>query len=327
MGGVQRSSSISLIRLIALVFIINCHKMQWLNLELAWWFNVGVQIFLCISGYLYGQKDVGELTSFYSRRFKKILIPYFIVFISYGLLQFFFAKDVFVASSFLKGLLVNASLKGAGHLWFVATILMCYVLTPLLEAYRNRYVKNRKSWIVLTLLAVEITVVFFGLFDKFFNPVWISFYVIGYALGINEKQKHINTKVLTSLIGVVALIGNAIQIYCSYVIHKDFPEYQCFCDFNHVMLGVFLFLALMILCDKLQLGKGMNGLLRFTDKYSYEMYLVHHLIILGPFSLMALMGVNAVNIVIILVMTVLLAMMLKYISEILQKVMFKKGLV
>lgn len=41
--------SVSLIRLIATIFIITCHIMQYLSIELAWWFNVGVQIFLCMS--------------------------------------------------------------------------------------------------------------------------------------------------------------------------------------------------------------------------------------------------------------------------------------
>ena len=34
--------SVSLIRLIATIFIITCHIMQYLSIELAWWFNVGV---------------------------------------------------------------------------------------------------------------------------------------------------------------------------------------------------------------------------------------------------------------------------------------------
>ena len=323
-GGVRRSSSISLIRLISLAFIITCHIMQWYNLELAWWFNAGVQIFLCISGYLYGQKDVGEVTAFYHRRFKKILIPYLLVFVLYGILQFLFAKDVFIAEIFLKGLFVNATLKGAGHLWFVHTILICYVLTPLLEAYRNKWVKNTKSWILFLLLGVEIASLFFGAFDKFFNPAWISCYVMGYALGINEKHKWIKSKIMALIFGAIAAIGNCIQIYCSYIAHKNFTGYQIFCNYNHMMLGVFLFLAMKLLFDRVNLER-IEGFLSFTDKYSYEMYLVHHLIILGPFSLMALTSVTSLNIMIILVLTVLLAWFLKLLSDRIQMLLFKKG--
>lgn len=49
--------SVSLIRLIATIFIITCHIMQYLSIELAWWFNVGVQIFcVCLVIYMVKKK-------------------------------------------------------------------------------------------------------------------------------------------------------------------------------------------------------------------------------------------------------------------------------
>ena len=53
----EKNASISLIRMVAMSFIIICHIFQTYGNELAWWFNVGVQIFLIISGYLYCSKD------------------------------------------------------------------------------------------------------------------------------------------------------------------------------------------------------------------------------------------------------------------------------
>ena len=66
--------SISLVRLLAAIFIIACHIMQYLHMELAWWFNVGVQMFLCMSGFLYGQKGVIEddLTFYRKNIIKKL---------------------------------------------------------------------------------------------------------------------------------------------------------------------------------------------------------------------------------------------------------------
>ena len=54
----EKNYAISLLRFIAMIFIVICHFFQYYNLELAWWFNVGVQIFLCISGFLYGNKKI-----------------------------------------------------------------------------------------------------------------------------------------------------------------------------------------------------------------------------------------------------------------------------
>ena len=50
------NGGISLIRFISTIMIVSCHFLQYFNLELAWWLNVGVQIFFIMSGFLYGNK-------------------------------------------------------------------------------------------------------------------------------------------------------------------------------------------------------------------------------------------------------------------------------
>lgn len=54
----KRDYAISIIRVISTGFIVICHMMKFYNCELAWWFNVGVQIFLCMSGWLYAQNNL-----------------------------------------------------------------------------------------------------------------------------------------------------------------------------------------------------------------------------------------------------------------------------
>ena len=53
-----------------------------------------------------------------------------------------------------------------------------------------------------------------------------------------------------------------------------------------------------ILLGMLLLFKGvrMNGLLSFSDRYSYPIYVVHQLFILSPLTLMAVTGCAVVNI-------------------------------
>ena len=63
---------ISFCRYIAMNFIVACHVLQYYDNELAWWFNCGVQIFICISGFLYGQRRIDNGYSFIKRRFIKI---------------------------------------------------------------------------------------------------------------------------------------------------------------------------------------------------------------------------------------------------------------
>ena len=75
----KRDLAISFVRMLAMMSIVTCHVMQYYNMELAWWFNVGVQMFLCISGYLYGMKRIPDISGFYRKNFVKILIDYEIV--------------------------------------------------------------------------------------------------------------------------------------------------------------------------------------------------------------------------------------------------------
>ena len=163
--------------------------MQYENFILAWWFNVGVQIFLCISGYLYGQKNTEKITSFYGKRFLKILVPYYIVFLIAGFFEAMFFSNVFSIARFGAGLVCRTTIAGGEHLWFVPVILFCYVLTPVLGAYRDKYIINTRCLWIGGILAVATVSIFGGLYSSYFNPAWLSCYIIGYALGINEIKK------------------------------------------------------------------------------------------------------------------------------------------
>ena len=314
MGGGYRNSAISLIRRLSMLMIISCHIMQYYDLELAWWFNVGVQIFLCISGFLYGQKNIDSVTDFYNKRLKKILIPYYLVFILFGIAEFIFARDVFSIKDFAMGLILCSIIKEAGHLWFIPTILMCYLITPLLQGYRNKYVKEKRTIVVFTVLGAIITSVLIQGFTTF-NPAWICCYVIGYALGMNEKDEYISEKVLMIIAGIIAIAGNAIQIYCDYIADIDFTGFGIIKNYNHVMLGVFIFLILKVIFEKVNLNR-IRKLLKLSDVYSFEVYLVHQLLILGPFSLLALTRFSSVNILIMLTGVFILALLLKKVEKI-----------
>ena len=291
--------------------------MQYYDLELAWWFNVGVQIFLCISGFLYGQKNIDNVTDFYNKRLKKILIPYYLVFISFGIIEFIFARVVFSIKDFAMGLILCSRIKGAEHLWFIPTILMCYLITPLLQGYRNKCVEGKRTIVVFTVLGVIITSVLIQGFTTF-NPAWICCYVIGYALGMNEKGMYISENVLMIIAGIITIVGNAVQIYCDYIANIYFTGFGIIKNYNHVMLGVFIFLILKVIFEKVNLNR-IGKQLKLSDSYSFEVYLVHQILILGPFSLLALTGYTLLNILIALLGVCVLAFVLKKIEKFIEK--------
>ena len=306
--------AISTIRLVAMAMIVLCHIMQYYDFFLAWWFNVGVQIFLCMSGFLYGQIKITKVTRFYKKRLTKILIPYYLVVIPFAIAEFAFAADYITVRKFIEALFLHSTLKGAGHLWFIPTILVCYLITPLLQVYRSEYVRDKTSWIIVLVCGVTVVSIYTEFFNAFFNPAWISCYLIGYGLGVNEREGFLQKSHLLALFGCAALMGNSIQIYFEYVRKISFTGKGVVYDYNHVLLGISLFLLLKIFLEKKNFQKY-KSLLMVSDKYSYEVYCVHQLIILGPFSLLMVTDKIAINMVLVFGVTALLSKLLKNAEE------------
>lgn len=55
---------------------ITCHVLQYYDNVFFRLFNVGVQVFLIISGYLYGIKKIESVPTFLFKQVKKIIVPY-----------------------------------------------------------------------------------------------------------------------------------------------------------------------------------------------------------------------------------------------------------
>ena len=309
---------LSLIRLLSLCSIVLCHILSYYGNELSYWFNVGTQVFLCISGYLYGQKEIKDCKSFYIRRFKKILTPFYIVLIPALILNLLAGKiDVFTA---LRSLLMNATVEGGGHLWFVPTILFCYVITPILYSFFNG--SKRRSFIAVTVLGIQIITLFCLGFASFYPGPWISCYLIGYAIGYNEKELLYKRKHILICFALLAAM-NILQIYIDYGLHMQLTGivgkiYVYWKNFNHVWLGIFLFCSLKWLFERIPFNTNLEKVLDVTDYYSYETYLVHQFIILGPFSLLGVSPFLVANLVIVFASIFILAWVAKKAEKIIQ---------
>ena len=297
--------SISAIRFMSMLFIITSHLMQYYFCELAWWFNVGVQIFLCISGYLYGQRKHIGTKKFLVNGFSKLLIGYYLLIIPVALLHLFYYK-IIDFKGFLLIMLMGQKITGAGHLWFVPLILCCYLLTPFLHKYFNdNFIKN-KTYKLIGLLF--ITLVVFKIFIPYFKPAWISCYIIGFYLGnikLYKKNYYISAVVLV----ILGVIFNGIQITCKYIYQINVPT--MFCDYAHTLLGISLFLIFKQLLFKVKESK----LLVFSDTYSYYIYLVHQFFIFRPFTLMKITSNAYINIIVILLCIACSGIALKKISD------------
>lgn len=311
----QKDRSVSVIRLIAFGFIITCHIQQYLNISLAWWFNVGVQIFLCISGYLYGGKDIPNEIEFYRKQLIKILTPYYITVIIVMAIQFGLFPEQIGFETVVKTLLCYGTLKGGEHLWYIPSILMCYVMTPFLL----KWIKQDEKVISHTVIMLAIYAVVFTLFYKYFNPAIMSCYFIGLVLGYTNNKFCQKAKKIKGIVILLSLM-NIVQIILDYVVKLRFEGtietvYNLWCNYNHVWLGITIFVVLKSILDNIHIPAWLIKITNFSDHYSYEGYLVHQFFIIGPMSLMSLTKSLTLNIIIILFLILVFSYLLNVMKQ------------
>lgn len=298
--------------------------MQYYNCELAWWFNVGVQMFLCLSGYLYGRKTIDDELSFYKKQYIKILVPYYIVIIPVIIAQFLFLRNEISLARVAKVLLCYGTLSGGEHLWFVPTILFCYLLTPFFDKLNSR-IFVRKYSLIYCIAVFVILSIMIRLFVPYFNAAWIACFYLGHVLGKNEITQRINSKICKGMIysGAVCLVS--IRIVISYVMQFKLSGsistmFDIMCDYGHVFLGLTIFLLLQYILTGRQIPLFIIKPISFLDSISYEGYLVHQFFILGAFSLLTIINQPIIAIIVISIVIFGLGIVVKEISQLVKKV-------
>ena len=283
--------------------IVSCHILQYSNNELAWWLNVGVYSFIAISGFLYGEKEISDSTTFLAKRIKKILIPYWLY------LPFAFTLIWIVTGSLnikqsIGMLLLTNTVNGLDHLWYIAYIMICYMITPYLCDFKkhvNKKTDIQKIMIWFVLCTILQTICFIG-FPGFKMSV-INTYIISFALsGIVFQKKFV--------VICLALVLNVLKIVYENQ-HILFPGFHYFSDYCHMALGI----AILTICLVVFRNVKYNSFLSFSDKQSYSIYICHHIFILGPLSLMQLTQDIPLNITVILIITLASAILLTKFSN------------
>ena len=323
----KQDHAISYIRMIAMVMIVACHFCQFYGNELAYWLNVGVQIFFAVSGFLYGAKDIDDPVSFIGKQFKKILVPYFSFLLPVTLLYLVFARESFSVTSFVKAVFCVGTMEGLGHLWFIGYILFCYLITPYLFWLRKKAEGLSPFRMTLVYIALLLGVVILGtLLDSYFHPARICCYLIGFILSAYSKRFGKSAlKWMSLLFGIPALAINAARIFIKYFRcpAKGTLAYKLFFasePYMHLLLGIALFLILYLLLKKAK----PCALVRFSDKYSFTIYIVHLLFIISPFRTMDLTPLWPLSWLLTVALIVLGGVLLHIVSTFLSKNVFTK---
>jgi len=293
---------------------------------MAFWFNIGVQIFLVMSGFLSGAKNIPNYCDWYTKRFKRILKPYYIYLIIIIPVFLIFNGNNISSVQIIYYLLilqgVSGSISGLGHLWYITLIDICYLITPIIFKYNISRKENSKLKFYFLMVGqfIILQLIFLKLGSNL-GP-WVATYMFGFYLAWRYNYK--TTKRIKYLFAGVTIMLLPIIIYFQYfysskvitpiirMIYLLFPWY-------HALLGCTIFIILFDMLSKY--GKLRNKMfftrsIYLIDKYSYEMYITHSVYILGTFSMLKITKYGILNILIISLMIGLSSLILKRLSNI-----------
>ena len=236
--------------------------------------DIGVPIFLMISGALLLNREYPSLPQFLKKRFVRIIYPFiFWIILILGQLYYHGYNSTFIWNVFIGEPSIT---------WYFWTLIGIYLFIPVLNSFIKDYeLKGVEYFLVIWFITMIL---------KTFNsyPLWsyfnldmfasfIGYPVLGYYLA-NKKFKLSDKKMC--IIGLIILIISlAVFVYLNYT-HVSLIRYE---NIPNIFMGVGLFLFIMYL-DKL------NAFNRIKDNFigkavislslcSYGMYFSHVIVV------------------------------------------------
>lgn len=296
------SVAISWLRTSSVIMIVLCHILQGMDNNWAWVFNIGVQIFFILSGYLYGKKTIDDNGKWYIRRAFRILTPFYLYLlfalsvIQIWKMELISYPKIITYLFNLQGLL--GGVEGLNHLWFLTWIVGCYIITPMIQIIIDKRYIYLLGCIILILMVLSI---FHGYLLN------VALYVVSYS--VSRLNKILSSILFTTLI-IISIIVLSTFTWERLLIGG------VYCKLFHLVISAIIVVGSLQFFHK----KGKKRILvpqsvNLIDRYSYEIYLCHHFIILGPVSLLHITESITINILLIISLTILQAFLLKLITS------------
>ncbi len=333
----ERNPVISIARVIGMFFIVLCHIIHYYSFVpgssfLGQFFICGVQLFIFISGYLYGGKTVTHFGKWYVRRALTVSLP--AILLSVIFIVVLFITNTAVASStiiaycldlegllFLGGLFSSffKSIPSLDPLWFTTVIMLCYLLVPILQ--REKFISRRVNSIVgmsaFLLIGTLLCVCFFS----WVRLPYFFFFTIGYFLGKFSFLSKVNGKIF-SVYTVLFLLSIMVRMVLNRYIDGT-NIYFVYTEFSKFVAGTWIVVLLSFTHRKMPVLLSTVGdwkAVKWFDKYSFYIYLVHGIFCMGLFNLYERFSLVLAT-TLFVACTVVSAMVLKFVCDHISKVL------
>ena len=315
-------------RVVATVFILLCHIIKYYTFIpahniLGQLFNVGVHIFIIISGFLYGKKSGSaeygkkDYIHFLFQRYQRVVFPCQ----TWAIILFFATfcsnlPNTIMVLFNLQGLRwifrFNSILDGGpllSHTWFLTVIFICYMLIP---------VFNRLSALLnlgqLALFYVFAIVLEYARISTFL----FLLFLIAFKVGKERIDLHLIRLRYVFLCLFVALF---VRILGNYYFDGTVFYNQIISGLSHQMLAwcIFIIVDRLVFVSKIALYIAKSNFVSFLDRHSFSIYLVHYFMIPWLFTNFSIWKATIVFVIASVSLAVVLDLMVTKMSALLFK--------
>ena len=286
-----------------MVLIVICHTVKYYTFipghsKLNQVFNVGVYVFLLISGFLYGGKEIREYGKWLLGRVKKVVLPASVVSLCDIVLLWCLGaslrKTTILAYVFnLQGLLflnwdffclLFEEIPNLGPLWFTTIIMICYLSLPFLQSLCKWSQKGeqkilRSLFVIGTFFVIAAFFLIFHIIDLSYIFIFIVGYFLRFLGFTRDSTNPLSTLILTILTIILQFARIVIKLNW-----PSFEFYSMYVSLSHSILGFWIF-YIAFAFEKREpefiQHVASSKIIREMDSLSYYIFLVHGLFCMG----------------------------------------------
>lgn len=282
-----------------------------------------VQGLTALSGFLYASKEIKSVKKFYGNNILKLLMPaVFCMILIFGFDLFFgLITWNFDPTRLLLGTRAYTGVTRYhfqfGNFYYLGYILICYLITPLL-------MKNKVTRAIIIPLAIiaEMTFVFFTGFVICITP-----YIIGYVVGRIAFENYVDKKKEYPFIGLIFWIFILLTGLFSYIIligskfgggYFATRSLEFLRNLSASTFGTAFFFVFILIFRFINFDKKIK-FFEFTDKWTYMLYLLNQVFMLGATSIVVVTDKLWLKFVLVYVCTFALSIGLQFLYGFISK--------
>ena len=324
----KRFNNISIYRIIATICILQFHVFYILYpraIPYEMLLSKGVQGLTALSGFLYSQKLIKDYKKFYLNNFIKLLIPALICLlfmVTWDVLFMAITRNwdymLFVTNRAYGGRIITQ----ADNYYYLGYILICYLITPLLQ-------RNDK-WSVVAVASVVLIEVVVGFT---LGPAMIAVsYIAGYYIGRKWFKTFADPEQKYSVPSLLLWTGILLISIGTYIVVQtySFGEGYFLTHFqslvNNIIVTTFGVATLFFFLMAFKFLNNFKGwaVFKYTDKLALIIYLMNQAFMCGAMNVTAWVEPMWAKTILVYIFTLTAAVLLQFVSELVLNAINKK---